>query len=111
MSNALKFTPTQGCVSVRIEENPVNAQNFLITVKDSGIGIPGDQLQHIFDRFYRVDHPASNFFEGTGIGLALVQELLQLMNGNIQVKSIEKTGSTFMVDIPKDIRKEITNQN
>jgi signal transduction histidine kinase/DNA-binding response OmpR family regulator len=110
ISNALKFTPTQGRVSLQIEENPENAHNFLITVKDSGIGIPGDQLAHIFDRFYQVEHPATSFFEGTGIGLALVQELVQMMNGNIHVESIEDVGSTFIVDIPKDISKHDVGQ-
>jgi DNA-binding response OmpR family regulator len=72
--------------------------NFLsLTISDTGIGIPEDQLVHIFDRFYRVE---SNAQQGTGIGLALTKELVELHEGEITVESVEGFGTTFRVILP-----------
>lgn len=71
-----------------------------IQVRDSGIGIPHDRLLHIFDRFYQVDSSQTREFEGTGIGLALAQELVQLHGGGISVQSAEGFGATFTVTLP-----------
>lgn len=105
-SNALKFTPEQGNVYVSISQEAV-ANTDIITlvlkVKDTGIGIPENQLTHIFDRFYQLDNSHTRKAEGTGIGLALTKELVKLMNGTIAVKS-PPTGATkgteFIINIP-----------
>lgn len=71
-----------------------------IRVKDSGIGIPSDRLPHIFDRFYQVDGSSTRKHEGTGIGLALTKELIELHKGNISVNSKEGEGSEFIIRLP-----------
>jgi hypothetical protein len=76
---------------------------LVIKVKDTGIGIPEDQLQHIFDRFYQSDNSHTRKAEGTGIGLALTKELVKLMEGEITVKSPpsgSNKGSEFTVSLP-----------
>ncbi len=89
-SNALKFTAAQGNVYVSVSQEPIaNTSNTMLTlrVKDTGIGIPENQQQHIFERFYQLDNSHTRKTGGTGIGLALTKELVKLMNGSIAVKS------------------------
>lgn len=107
LSNAIKFTPETGNVYISVMENVLldDADNsiLVIKVKDTGIGIPEDQLQHIFDRFYQLDNSHTRKTEGTGIGLALTKELVKLMNGEIIVKSPPPgtgKGSEFTVSLP-----------
>jgi signal transduction histidine kinase/ligand-binding sensor domain-containing protein/DNA-binding response OmpR family regulator len=85
LSNAFKFTPNGGQVSISITEE----QNkfVVIRIKDSGIGIPDDELPKLFDRFYQVDSSHTKEFGGTGIGLAIVKEMIDLHHGSIDVKS------------------------
>ncbi|MBS1744154.1 MAG: helix-turn-helix domain-containing protein [Bacteroidetes bacterium] len=106
LSNALKFTPEKGNVYIHISEdnltNPGTAM-LVIRVKDTGIGIPADQLQQVFDRFYQADNSQSGKIGGTGIGLALTKELVKLMDGDITVKSPptgSNKGAEFTVMIP-----------
>jgi signal transduction histidine kinase/DNA-binding response OmpR family regulator len=113
LSNALKFTPAGG--EIRMELNIYNShdsepdhalkKNFkaLITIQDSGIGIPAEKLPHIFDRFYQVDNTHTRAFGGTGIGLSLVKELIELLNGQIRVNSEPEAGTIFTLELP--IRK------
>jgi signal transduction histidine kinase/CheY-like chemotaxis protein/AraC-like DNA-binding protein/ligand-binding sensor domain-containing protein len=105
-SNALKFTPASGNVYVRVhlEDPPENGQvTLVLKVKDTGIGIPEDQIPFIFDRFYQTDNSYTRKAEGTGIGLALTRELVRLMNGSIAVRS-PPTGATrgteFIITLP-----------
>jgi signal transduction histidine kinase len=107
LSNALKFTPEKGNIYISVNEYVVPGQKekigLIIKVKDTGIGIPGDQLEHIFDRFYRSDNSHARKAEGTGIGLALTKELVKLMEGEITVKSPpsgSNKGSEFTVALP-----------
>jgi len=101
MSNALKFTPEGGTVTVRVNEfrtqnSEFRTQNSVsLSVSDTGTGIPPEHLPHIFDRFYRVDETHTT--EGTGIGLALTKELVELHHGSITVESTPGTGSVFTV--------------
>ncbi|HEY0680434.1 MAG TPA: ATP-binding protein [Chitinophagaceae bacterium] len=90
LSNALKFTPALGNVYVSVSQEPAIEAGYttlVLKVKDTGIGIPENQVQHIFDRFYQIDNSHTRKAEGTGIGLALTKELVRLMNGTIAVKS------------------------
>jgi signal transduction histidine kinase/ligand-binding sensor domain-containing protein/AraC-like DNA-binding protein/AmiR/NasT family two-component response regulator len=94
LSNAFKFTKENGEVIMylKAEERHCN-----ITVKDTGIGIPPDQLDKIFDRFHQVDSSQTRSFEGSGLGMALAKELVELHHGKITVESIEGEGTTFTV--------------
>jgi len=96
LSNAIKFTPEGGRIILHIKKN--KDQEFLqIKIKDNGIGISEENQKHIFDRFYQVDRFAPG---GTGIGLSLVKELVNLMNGTISVKSKLHQGTEFIIKIP-----------
>jgi len=70
-------------------------------VSDTGIGIPEDQIPHIFDRFYRVDREQSRRFGGTGLGLAITHWIIKAHNGEISVTSAPDRGSEFTVTLPK----------
>jgi signal transduction histidine kinase/DNA-binding response OmpR family regulator/ligand-binding sensor domain-containing protein len=107
LSNALKFTPEKGNIYINVSENNLqhreDATTIIIKVKDTGIGIPEGQLQHIFDRFYQLDNSHTRKTEGTGIGLALTKELVKLMEGEITVKSPPtgaNRGTEFTVVLP-----------
>ena len=76
-------------------------QNFMyLTVADSGIGIPEEAFDHIFERFYRVDKSHSREIGGTGLGLAITKNAISMHNGAIKVTSTEGEGSTFLVRVP-----------
>lgn len=98
LSNAIKFTKHQGTIEVYVAEEKKYVK---VGVKDSGIGIPEKELDKIFDRFYMADHSSRRPHEGTGIGLSLVKKLAELMEGKLEVKSIEGQGSEFMLYLPK----------
>lgn len=99
LSNAFKFTPENGRVEVRVD---YSEQEMTLQVRDYGIGIESGRLSRIFDRFYQVDDSHIRYYEGTGIGLALVKELVEILKGNIAVESQEAVGTTFTVHIPID---------
>ncbi|HEU4648133.1 MAG TPA: ATP-binding protein [Gemmatimonadales bacterium] len=96
LSNALKFT-LQGSITIRLRWSD---GHVALDVADTGIGIPADELPHIFARFRRVKGARGRTQEGTGIGLALVQELVRLHGGQVQVQSVVGDGTTFTVRIP-----------
>jgi PAS domain S-box-containing protein len=96
ISNAFKFT-FEGSISVALSEFPDHAE---LRVRDTGVGIPPQELPHLFDRFHRVENVRSRTHEGSGIGLALVYELVKLHGGSIRVESAIDKGSTFIVSLP-----------
>jgi PAS domain S-box-containing protein len=96
LSNAFKFT-LRGEIEVRLE--PADGQ-ALLTVRDTGVGIPFEELPRMFQRFHRVEDSRGRTHEGTGIGLALVQELVKLHGGTVSVTSAMGQGSTFRIAIP-----------
>ena len=101
IANALKFTPSKGKVEIIVDKTERDQKNYLdLKVKDNGIGIHAAQLPHIFDRFYQADNADDKEFEGTGIGLALTKELVELHGGTIEVKSEKDLGTTFLVQLP-----------
>jgi signal transduction histidine kinase len=96
LSNAYKFT-LEGRVTLSLQSAGSQA---ILTVSDTGVGIPEQELPHIFERFHRVEGSQGRTYEGTGIGLALVEELVKLHGGSIQVTSRLGEGSTFEVRLP-----------
>lgn len=96
VSNAFKYC-FKGTISVTVKQLKDNVQ---VRVSDTGIGIPEDQLDKLFNRFHRIEHAPSRSREGTGIGLALIKELVKLHHGTIQAESQLGQGSAFTVLIP-----------
>jgi PAS domain S-box-containing protein len=96
LSNAYKFT-LEGHIEVRVGTQDSTA---VLEVIDTGLGVPEDALPRLFERFYRVDQTRGRTHEGSGIGLALVQELVRLHGGSITVASRLGTGTTFRVEVP-----------
>jgi two-component system phosphate regulon sensor histidine kinase PhoR len=99
IDNALKYTE-RGGITVRLS---MTDRVFTARVQDTGIGIPKDDIPHIFERFYRVDKSRSRTLGGTGLGLSIVKYIVLLHNGDISVESTQGTGTTFTVTIPKGI--------
>jgi PAS domain S-box-containing protein len=100
LGNALKFTE-KGLISVAVKlvEVTQEAACICIKVEDTGVGIPEDKLDKIFERFEQVDSSVARVYGGTGLGLAVTKKLVELMQGNIRVKSKLGKGSTFYVDL------------
>ena len=96
ISNAFKFT-FEGEIRVSLKEKDDRVE---LSVSDTGTGIPEDELEHLFERFHRVKGARGRSYEGSGIGLALVQELVKLHSGTVRVVSDVERGSTFSVSIP-----------
>jgi signal transduction histidine kinase len=98
IQNAIKFTRAGGTITVRMleEENQIRAE-----VQDNGIGIPPDELDRIFGRFYQVDGTTTRHFAGTGLGLAIVKQIVEAHGGRVGVHSKVGEGSVFFFTIPK----------
>lgn len=99
--NAIKYTPS-GMVSVNVMGDNNNVQ---ISVKDSGIGIPAEDIPHLFQKFYRVDNSETREINGTGLGLFLSRKLTESIGGFLDVESEYKKGSTFTVKLPRITRE------
>jgi two-component system aerobic respiration control sensor histidine kinase ArcB len=105
--NAVKFTQ-KGKVSLEVSASSIDAQNSMITFKvcDTGVGIPQDDLDKIFAMYYQVDLPEHQSATGTGIGLAICQQMVSLMNGEISVSSVMGEGTCFTVKLPLAISQK-----
>lgn len=97
-SNAIKYTPDGGRISLRLHDLGDRAE---ITITDNGVGIPEEDLPHLFERFYRVEKARSSDKGGTGLGLAIAKEFAVAHGGDIRVSSIVGKGTTFTVTLPK----------
>ena len=97
IENAIKYTPS-GEVIVNITGDD---KQISVSVKDSGIGIPAEDIPHLFQKFYRVDNSDTREIGGTGLGLYLSRRLAEAMSGNLRVESKYKEGSTFYLEIPR----------
>lgn len=98
LTNALKYTPKQGSVSIHVEEV---GDRIRITVKDSGCGIPVAAQQKIFSKMYRAPNAQIIDPQGTGLGLYMVKSILDHLGGSIRFESVEGKGTTFYVELPK----------
>jgi signal transduction histidine kinase/response regulator RpfG family c-di-GMP phosphodiesterase len=98
LSNAMKFTPHGGTITVSLRSHCRGQVAF--QVQDTGIGIREDQLPLLFERFRQAEGSANRSYEGTGLGLSLVKELVEMHSGQIQVSSVYGEGSTFAVTLP-----------
>lgn len=99
LSNALKFT-FDGSIAVRVRREGVDAPEAVVTVSDTGIGVPASEMPRLFERFHRIETARARSNEGSGIGLALVRELVGLHGGSIAAESVEGSGTTFTVRLP-----------
>jgi signal transduction histidine kinase/DNA-binding response OmpR family regulator len=97
VGNAIKYTPTDGTVSLELDSDPYTVS---VHVRDSGYGIPAEDLPHIFDRFYRVHHGVTNNIKGNGLGLAIVKSVIEAHGGQINVESELGRGSCFTFVLP-----------
>ncbi|MGD1087278.1 MAG: ATP-binding protein [Verrucomicrobiota bacterium] len=95
--NALKFTPSDGRVWLRAEKQ---GEEFVLIVRDTGVGIAEKNLPFVFDRFWQADSSSKRKFQGVGIGLALVKEMAEMLRGSVTVQSQEGKGATFTVRLP-----------
>ncbi len=101
LSNALKFTPRGGTISTSLASMETDSgKQLCITITDNGIGIEDIHQQYIFDRYYQVSDAKSNQQKGNGVGLSIVRELLEMMDGSISVDSRPGQGSAFTITLP-----------
>ena len=97
VENAIKYNKENGWVRVILD---ADHQYFTVMIEDSGMGIPEEAIEHIYERFYRVDKSHSKEIGGNGLGLAITRNIILMHRGTIQVSSVEKEGTTFLVKIP-----------
>jgi signal transduction histidine kinase/DNA-binding response OmpR family regulator/ligand-binding sensor domain-containing protein len=100
LSNAFKFTGDSGSIHVCMKTAEQQEDFLELSVKDTGIGIPPEKLAHIFDRFYQADDSDERRYEGSGVGLALLKELVELLQGEVSVKSETGKGTAFFCYLP-----------
>ncbi|MCT4661577.1 MAG: cell wall metabolism sensor histidine kinase WalK, partial [Tissierellales bacterium] len=97
LHNAIKYTQEEGAIKVELyKENDFAA----IKIEDNGCGIPEDELEFIFERFYRVDKARSRQTGGTGLGLPIAKQIIVLHQGHISVESVVGKGTTFTILLP-----------
>lgn len=106
LSNSIKYNKAQGQIEVLL--NDCN-DTFVIRVKDTGVGIPSDKLMYIFERFRQVENRFNKSTEGSGIGLSLVKDLIEIQGGTIEVKSELGVGSEFIIKLPLKILSDDSN--
>jgi signal transduction histidine kinase len=97
LSNAIKYTPERGRVLL---EAVANEDVVHVRVQDSGIGIPADQQDRLFNKFFRAENAIASGAEGTGLGLYVVKKIVEQAGGTIAIESAQGQGSTFTVTLP-----------
>ena len=113
ISNAVKFTPKKGLIKIALRI--IDKNKLEIIVKDTGIGIPKEQLHRVFDRYFQGKNHLESLQEGSGLGLALTKELVKLIGGTISIESTFNKGSTFTIQIPisnkaKEVQIPLTDE-
>ncbi|MCP3926572.1 MAG: response regulator [Desulfobacterales bacterium] len=106
LSNAIKFTPENGKINLTVDNID---QNVILTIEDSGIGIPKESIPHLFDKFTKTSQRGTSGEAGTGLGMAIVKEIVEQHGGSIDLKSKVDEGTTFIIKFPapKDLDMEI----
>jgi signal transduction histidine kinase len=99
LSNAVKYTPSSGKIIIRLNQQQDNA---VLTITDTGVGIPEDQQPNLFKPFFRLQDPTNPQLDGTGLGLSLVRNIIERHRGEIIFKSKYGEGSTFGFKLPCD---------
>lgn len=102
LGNAIKYSPQGGTISI---EAYADGEQAFLTVTDQGIGIPAQELERVFDRFYRLDNPITRQVRGAGLGLSVCRNMVRAHDGHIWVESTPGQGSTFFISIPLDITR------
>jgi len=98
LDNAIRYTQSGGTISISLR---AEGQMALVAISDTGVGIPSEDIPHIFERFYRVDKARSRAEGGSGLGLAICQHIAEVHGGKIEVQSQVGVGSTFLVRLPR----------
>ena len=98
LGNALKFSRRDGRVTVRVG---ADEESLVLTVSDRGIGIPADEQERVFARFFRSSLSVADEIQGAGLGLALVQTVVEWHGGTVEVDSVEARGTTVTVRLPR----------
>ena len=108
ITNSIKYNHKNGTVDCYLKEEKESDERVLVdvTIKDTGIGMSEDFLKNIFQPFVQADQGARSYYKGTGLGMAIVKELLDRMDGTIQIDSVENQGTTIHVVIPFEIAEE-----
>lgn len=104
LGNAVKFTPDGGHIWIRLQVDPGSAY-YIVTIRDSGVGIAPEHLGRIFERFYKGDTSRSD--GGNGLGLAIVHKIVSLHGGRAEMESIVKQGTTVTVHLPRTFPNEL----
>ena len=105
LANAVKFTPDGGVITLRARARRADAVE--LSVEDTGVGIPAAELGKIFEAFHQVDATAEREYGGAGLGLSLVHRLVEVMGGEVRVASVEGSGSTFTVTLPRSQKEAV----
>lgn len=108
LGNAIKFSPEGSEISITLDtsESTSGDQNIRVTLTDQGIGIPAEDIDHLFTRFFRAKNADSGQYPGTGLGLSIVQQVVNRHNGFIHVTSEIGKGTTFIIEIPEYLSSE-----
>jgi len=108
LSNAFKFTE-KGEIKVKVDclQNSGKSVRLGFTISDTGIGIPQDKIINLFQSFHQLDSSTTRKYGGTGLGLSIVKSLIELMQGTIYVESILEKGSSFLLELPFEVKKEV----
>jgi signal transduction histidine kinase len=102
LSNAIKFTPLGGRIVITAHQETTPMAQIVVSVSDTGVGIPENELNLIFDKFHRSGDVLTSNSEGTGLGLAITKQIVEYHGGKIWAKSTIGQGSTFMFTLPLD---------
>lgn len=100
LSNAIKYSPDEANINITIKESE---KHYSVYIRDTGIGIPKEDLKHIFERFYRVDKARSRQMGGTGLGLAITKEIVEAHGGQIKAQSTKDVGTTMIIKFKKQV--------
>jgi two-component system sensor histidine kinase BaeS len=110
ISNALRYTPKGGTVSIETGYGPSEGRSVRLWVKDTGLGIPSEDLPFIFDRFWRGDRSRSER-TFSGLGLAIAKQLTHAHGGTIEAQSVVGMGSNFMIELPEGYQEDIKHSS